>query len=54
MHYRRGGWDARLETRIRMRCKRDHFLFDSDVDAFEGGERCFSRSFTHKIPRDNL
>ena len=54
MHYRRAGWDARLETRIRMRCQRDHFLFDSDVDAFEGGERCFSRSFTHKIPRDNL
>ena len=54
MHYRRAGWDARLETRIRMRCRRDHFLFDSDVDAFEGGERCFSRSFTHKIPRDNL
>jgi uncharacterized protein len=50
MHYRRAGWDARLETRIRMRCRRDHFLFD----AFEGGERCFSRSFTHKIPRDNL
>ncbi len=54
MHYRRAGWDARLETRIRMRCRRDHFLFDSDVDAFEGGERCFSRSFAHKIPRDNL
>jgi putative CocE/NonD family hydrolase len=54
MHYRRAGWDARLQTRIRMRCTRDHFLFDSDVDAFESGERCFSRSFIHKIPRDNL
>jgi hypothetical protein len=54
VHYRRGDWDARLETRIRMRCEEGHFLFDSDVDAYEGGERCFSRSFAHKIPRDCL
>ena len=54
MHYRRGAWDARLETRIRMRATGEHFVFDSDVDAFEGGQRLFSRSFAHKIPRDNL
>jgi putative CocE/NonD family hydrolase len=54
MHYRRGAWDARLETRIRMRAMREHFVFDSDVDAFEGEQRAFSRSFAHKIPRDNL
>ncbi|HKF64790.1 MAG TPA: CocE/NonD family hydrolase [Dongiaceae bacterium] len=54
MHYRRGAWDARMETRIRMRAMREHFVFDSDVDAFEGEQRLFSRSFAHKIPRDNL
>jgi hypothetical protein len=54
MHYRREEWDAKLETRIHMRMTRDHFLFDSHVDAFDGGQRCFSRSFTDKVPRDNL
>jgi hypothetical protein len=54
MHYRRGAWDARMETRIRMRATGEHFVFDSDVDAFEGEQRLFSRSFAHKIPRDNL
>jgi uncharacterized protein len=54
IHYRREDWDARLETRIRMRCDREHFIFDSDVDAYEGGWRCFSRSFHHRIKRDNL
>ena len=53
-----GGMGARLETRIRMRCRRDHFLFRSPTSmpsrAACARERCFSRSFTHKIPRDNL
>jgi putative CocE/NonD family hydrolase len=54
MHYRREEWDAKLETRIHMRATRDHFLFDSHVDAFDGDQRCFRRSFTDKVPRDNL
>ena len=35
-----------------MRCDKEQFILDSDVDAFDGGERCFSRSFAHKIRRD--
>ena len=54
VHYRRPDWDARLETKIRMSCDRTHFIFRSDVDAYSGGERCFSRSFDHRIPRDHL
>jgi hypothetical protein len=54
MHYRREDWDARLETRIRMTCDRTHFRFHSDVDAYADGERCFSRSFAHRIARDHV
>jgi predicted acyl esterase len=53
-HFRRADWDARLETRIRMTCDRTHFIFHADVDAFADGQRCFSRSFDHRISRDQL
>ena len=53
-HFRRPDWDARLETRIRMRCDRTHFILHSDVDAYVAGERFFSRSFAHRIARDHL
>jgi hypothetical protein len=54
VHYTRADWDAKLQTRIHMTCDREHFIFRSDVDAFEGGTRCFSRSFEHRVKRDNL
>jgi uncharacterized protein len=45
-------WHARLETRIRMRADRTHFIFHSHVDAFADGERFFTRSFEHRVKRD--
>jgi putative CocE/NonD family hydrolase len=54
VHYRREDWDARLETRIRMRAELGHFILHSDVDAFADGERIFSRSFEHRIERDQV
>jgi putative CocE/NonD family hydrolase len=53
-HFRRADWDARLETRIRMTADRTHFIFHADVDASADGQRCFSRSFDHRIARDQL
>jgi hypothetical protein len=53
-HFQRADWDARLETRIRMTCDRAHFILHSDVDAYAGGERFFSRSFEHRIARDQI
>jgi putative CocE/NonD family hydrolase len=52
--FRRGDWDARLETRIVMTCDAGHFILQSDVDAYADGTRFFSRSFHHHIPRDHL
>ena len=53
IHYKREDWDARLETRIHMTADKTHFIFHSDVDAYDGGVRFFSRSFDQKIPRDH-
>ena len=53
-HSQREDWDARLETRIRMRADRTHFIFHSQVDAFANGERFFSRSFEHRVARDQV
>jgi hypothetical protein len=52
--FHRNDWDARLDTRIVMTCDRDNFILNSDVDAWSSDERIFSRSYHHKIPRDNM
>jgi hypothetical protein len=52
--FRRADWDARLETKIVMTCDREHFLLQSDADAYADGARIFSRSFRHQIRRDHL
>ena len=53
-HFHRSDWDARLDTKIVMTSDKENFILQSDVDAYAGGERIFSRCFQHKIPRDHL
>ena len=50
--YRRAGWDVRTETRSTVRVTKDAFVFHNDLNAFEDGERIFSRSTTRRVPRD--
>ncbi len=50
--FRRDGWEARSVTRSTMSVTADEFIFHADVDAFENGERIFSRSTTRRVPRD--
>ena len=50
--FRRDGWDVRSVTRSTMSVTADEFIFHADVDAFENGERIFSRSTTRRVPRD--
>jgi hypothetical protein len=52
--FRRGDWNARLDTKIVMTCDKEHFYLQSDVDAYDGDARIFSRCYRHKIPRDHL
>ena len=50
--YRRDGWDVRTETRATTQVTKDEFIFHTDLDAFENGERIFSRSITRRASRD--
>jgi putative CocE/NonD family hydrolase len=52
--FRRGDWDAKLDTRIVMTCDGENFYLQSDIDASADGTRIFSRSRPYRIPRDHL
>ncbi len=45
------GWQPRLRTRTAIGCTREDFLVEADLEAFEGGRRIFSRSWTRRVPR---
>jgi uncharacterized protein len=49
---RRGDWDVETITRTVLRSDRDTFYINADIDAYEGGNRIFCRTWDHRIPRD--
>jgi len=48
----RGDWRIRTETRTRLTCSATEFHISADLDAYEGGERAFCRTWDVSIPRD--
>jgi hypothetical protein len=46
------GWDTRVKTHSAIACTVLEYLVESDLEAFEGERRIFSRSWTQRIPRD--
>jgi len=48
----RGEWRSRVAVHGTMTCDRERFLLTTTLDAYEGATRCFTRSWTHAIPRD--
>ncbi|MEX0886589.1 MAG: CocE/NonD family hydrolase [Phycisphaeraceae bacterium] len=50
--FRRGSWHVRTRTRTTLRCTATHLLLSADLDAYEGTERVFARSWDHAIRRD--
>jgi hypothetical protein len=46
------GWDTRVKTRSAIACTTAEYIVESDLEAFEGEQRIFSRSWTQRIPRD--
>ena len=50
----RGDWRTRVETASVMTADAESFLLTDSVDAYEGDQRVFSRSWTRSIPRDHL
>ncbi len=50
--FRRGAWAARIETRSRLSSTRKAFRFEAELEAYEGQEPVFARSWDFEIPRD--
>ena len=48
----RGDWRTRVDVRSAMTCDRERFLVTTELDAYEGETRCFTRRWTHEIARD--
>ncbi len=52
VHRHAHGWDTRIKTHTAIACTRTHYIVEADLEAFDGNERIFSRSWTQRIPRD--
>ena len=50
----RPGWRIRTEVLTRIRCTAEAFQVQAQLDAWDGEEHLFSRSWDTQIPRDNL
>jgi hypothetical protein len=51
---KRGDWSIETRTRQRLRSDETDFILEADLEAFEGDERVFSRTWNLRIPRDHL
>jgi uncharacterized protein len=52
--YRRGTWNVGSETRVALTATHDHFLLSATLDAFENGNRVFTKSWSRRISRDHV
>jgi uncharacterized protein len=48
---RRGAWRVAIETEIVIACTRTHFLVEARLDAWEGEERVFHRTWAERVAR---
>jgi len=49
----RGDWDVGVRVRMEIRASADTWFVTSDLEAFEGVRRVFSRSWNHDVSRDH-
>jgi diphthamide biosynthesis methyltransferase len=52
--YERDGWSVRIATSMRLTATATAFRLVADLDAYEGDERVFHRSWDVAIPRDGV
>ena len=50
----RGDWRIRTESHTRLTCARDDFILTRSLDAYEGDERVFAKTWEETIARDGL
>ena len=51
---KRGDWQVAVKAKMRVSLSNQSFHIASDLEAFEGEQRVFSRSWNHEVPRDHL
>ncbi|XKE46536.1 CocE/NonD family hydrolase [Halomonas organivorans] len=52
--FERGDWRVEIATRTVLTGTANHFHLNATLDAYEGGERVYSRTWNEAIPRDQL
>jgi predicted acyl esterase len=50
----RPGWRVRTESQTRISCTADAFVLQARLEAWEGDDKVFERTWDRQIPRDNL
>jgi len=50
--FQRGDWSVRTVTHTLLTCDRTHFRIRATLDAYEGEDRVFARTWDTEIPRD--
>lgn len=50
----RDGWRTRTTAFSRLQATASHFILQSRLEAYEGGQRVFARSWDLRLPRDNV
>ena len=51
---KRGDWQVSIEAEMKVALSKRSFHIESDLEAFEGERRVFSRRWNHEVPRDHL
>jgi len=51
-HFARGDWRVRIVSKVVMDVDKDTFNIRTELDAFEGDERVYSRNWSKTLPRD--
>ncbi|MGP3977049.1 CocE/NonD family hydrolase [Streptomyces sp. 8N114] len=54
MTFRRDGWETQTATRTVLTCTESAFHIHATLDAYESGNRVFSRTWNEAVPRDCL
>jgi putative CocE/NonD family hydrolase len=50
----RGNWQTRIEASSELRADKESFYLDCALDAFDGDDPVFSRTWTIEVPRDHV
>jgi putative CocE/NonD family hydrolase len=52
--FQRPGWEAVVETRVRLGSTQSEFVLNCDVDVYDNDVRLLTRSWNRRIPRQNV